>query len=105
MKIEIVRPLSWLWEKGQPVWPTETMAKTFRNAKGLVLKDVALLEIDGRPKMYGISVEAFRKACYNQHRVSVAVELRPHWNRLGFVDSTIIGIPADCCQVLEDKKT
>lgn len=97
--------MPWLWEKDQQVFPGEDLQTTFRSLKDLVLGEVNHLTIEGQPPLYGVTVRRFRKACYSQYRKAAAVELRAHWNRLGLLDSSIIGIPADCCQELSPPTT
>ncbi len=103
MRIKIIKPLPWLWEKGQEFRSPGDMRLAFEALHMRVIEGVTTLEEPGRAVMYGATTAAIRKACFNQRQKTASYEWRRRWERLGLLDRDTIGIPADCCEVLQDK--
>lgn len=107
--IKIVKEPSQVWEKETWVRPTKYMEQPFRELKGLEL-EAAVSTTPADESIYAIRTDCLRKALRQpkpgsrRGLYSSARVWQDHWNKLGLLDSSKIGIPADCCEVLEDKQ-
>lgn len=107
MRVKIVTELPWVEEKGiqyhNPQHRKTWMHRAFKALLFLEFQGEVATLADGSTLGYYLETRALRAALRQKKEVSGSVHWSTHWNRIGLLDHDAIGIPASCCQVLEEE--
>lgn len=105
MRIKIERHPPFVVEKDSRVPPAAGgMQHAFQNLEGLRLACESIGDLEDGTRVCWVKVSTLTTALKNADKLSAFHRWTAHWSKIGYAPASLVGIPADCCRVLEEAK-